>query len=82
MIASLVATLKIDGGLQLEETLGQLRQRTEIEIGQLYGHRLPITLEAAGTYEMEALTQWVQGLEGVVFVDIIFASLDSSGAGE
>ena len=82
MIASLVATMKQDEGSSYEDTLNQLRERTEIETGQLYGARLPITIEAESTGELELLTRWVQDLSGILHVDIIFASFEPSVVGE
>ncbi len=82
MIASLVATLKQAEGSSFEDTLNRLRQRNEIEIGQIYGARLPLTIEAESTQELELLTQWVQGLNGILHVDIVFASFEPSVVGE
>ena len=82
MIASLVATLKQDEGSSFEDTLMRLRQRKQIETGQLYGARLPMTIEAEDTHELESLTQWVQDLKGILHVDIIFASFEPSVSGE
>lgn len=81
MIASLVATLKQEEDSSFEKTLNQLRERKEIEIGQIYGVRLPLTIEAESTEELELLTQWVQGLNGILHVDIIFASFEPSVVG-
>ena len=82
MIASLVATLKAGQEFSFERTLEQLHQRTEIEIGPLCGDRLPITIEAEDTMELESLTKWVQDLSGILHVDIVFASFETSTAGE
>ena len=82
MIVSMVATLKRGEEFSLTKTLAQLHQRTEIETGQLCGDRLPITIEAEDTVELESLTQWVQDLSGILHVDIVFASFETSLAGE
>lgn len=82
MIASLVATLKQEEASSFENTLNQLRERSEIEIGPMYGVRLPLTIEAKSTKELELLTQWVQGLIGILHVDIVFASFEPSVVGE
>ncbi len=82
MIASMVATLKRGDKFSFERTLEQLHQRLEIETGQLCGDRLPITIEAEDTVELESLTKWVQDLSGILHVDIVFASFESSLAGE
>ena len=82
MIASLVATLKWEEGASYENTLNQLGERTEMETGQLYGTRLPIIIEAQSTEELESLTRWVQDLNGILHVDIIFASFEPSAVGE
>ncbi len=82
MIASMVATLKRGEELSFSWTLEQLRQRREIETGQLCGDRLPMTIEAADTTELELLTKWVQDLFGILHVDIVFASFETPLAGE
>ncbi len=82
MIASMVATLKRGEELSFHWTLEQLHQRTEIELGQLCGDRLPMTIEAKDTMELESLTKWVQDLSGILHVDIVFASFETPLAGE
>ncbi len=82
MIASLVATLKQDEDSSFENTLNPLRERKEIELGQIHGVRLPLTIEAESTEKLELLTQWVQGLNGILHVDIIVAFFEPSVVGE
>ena len=76
MIAGMVVTLKPGEDSNHEDTLEQLRQRSEIETGQLFGARLPLTIEATDADELNSLTTWLKDLNGIVHVDIVFASVE------
>ncbi len=82
MIASLVATLKWADGSRFEDTLNRLQHRMGIEMGQRFGVRLPMTIESESTEGLVSLTQWVQDLDGILHVDIVFASFEPPAIGE
>ena len=77
MIASAVAIVNIDEVAFKQATLDALKSRDEIEVGLLYGNRLPLVIEADGTHELEAITRWIQELEHVLHVDVVFSSCEA-----
>ena len=76
MIASAVAILNIGDETSTQATLSVLESRDEIEVGVLYGNRLPLVIEADGAQELEAITRWIQDLECVLHVDVVFSSCE------
>lgn len=82
MIASVVATLHIEDKPALIATLEAMELREEIEIGVRHANRLPLVIEAADAQDLETITRWLQDLESVLFVDVVFSSCESIAESE
>ena len=51
----------------------------DLEAGELTENGLlPITIEADDSEKMEATTRWLQSLQGVEFVDVVFVHFEES----
>ena len=76
MIASVVARLIADPA-KSQAVLDAIKLRPEMEIGELTrGHLLPVTIEADDGELMEQATQWLNSLEDVLFVDVVFVHFE------
>lgn len=76
MISSVIAKLT-----QAEPTLGttvqEIASHPHLEVGELIEKRLlPVTIDAPDHEEMESTTRWLQSLEGVEFVDVVFVHFE------
>jgi nitrate reductase NapAB chaperone NapD len=82
MISSVI--VRLSEFAEVPHLLSQLETCSQIEVGVLVGGRsLPLTLEAHGNHESEALYEWIRHLPGVDFIDIVFVYFDEMvGIGE
>ncbi|MEZ6093423.1 MAG: hypothetical protein R3C03_04175 [Pirellulaceae bacterium] len=78
MISSVIATFDCDLET-LERTKHQIDRNDSCESGELIENRkLPIVVEAIDNQEMETTTRWLQSLDGIEFVDVVFVSLEKN----
>ena len=76
MISSVIAKLNCapTDCLQLTQ---KLSAHPALEVGEIVGgHSLPITIDASGNQETEAITRWMQQLDGISFVDVVFVHFE------
>ncbi|MEX0321373.1 MAG: hypothetical protein AB3N63_04400 [Puniceicoccaceae bacterium] len=62
--------------------LQALRLKPGIELGELQDKWLPLVLETEDEGRSKELVKWVEGLEGVYFLDTVFASVGEGDPGE
>ncbi len=55
--------------------LQALRAKPGIELGELQEKWLPLVLEAEDDGASKELVKWIEGLDGVYFLDTVFASV-------
>ncbi len=53
-----------------------LRDRTEIELGELNEKWLPLVMDTPTEIMSKELLRWIEKLDGVYFVDTVFSSVD------
>ena len=76
MISSVIAKLA-QGKTDLETTVNEIAAHPHLDVGELIDNRmLPVTIDAAGNQETEAMTRWLQSREGVEFVDVVFVHFE------
>ena len=76
MISSVIAKFR-PGQTELAGIVDEISAHPNLEVGALIDDRmLPITIDAADNCETETVTQWLQGREGVEFVDVVFVHFE------
>jgi nitrate reductase NapAB chaperone NapD len=79
MIASVVALIdrqQIDS-IRLNDAV---ESRAGFEVGEACGPKVPLTIEAVDGRELEAATEWLRSLPGVLHVDVIYVNFDEGSA--
>lgn len=56
--------------------LSLLNARKEVELGELQGKYLPLVIDTANEHAGRQLHHWVESLDGVYYVDTVFASVE------
>jgi len=74
-ISSLAITLSRDSALA-EAARRALDTEACIEIGDRVGHRLPVVVDTVDRNEDRRVWEWLNGLDGVEFVDVVFIHFD------
>jgi hypothetical protein len=60
--------------------LQALRAKPGVELGELQERWLPLVVESADEGASKQLIRWIEGLEGVYFLDTVFASVGEASA--
>ncbi len=82
MISSVIAKLSGDRD-SLNRVLARIAAHSAVEAGELIDHRmLPITIETDDNLGMEETTRWLQSLDGVDFVDVVYVHLTSDDSAD
>ena len=77
VISSVIATFDCDLET-LVRTRHQIDRHAALEPGEpVDGRKLPIVMEAADHRELEETTRWLNSLDGIAFVDVVFVHLES-----
>ena len=80
MISSGIARLSSKGG-DFADVLAQLSAHPAIEVGELVNQSsLPLTIEAGSPDELERIHDWIRGLPGIEFMDVVFVFLQDESA--
>lgn len=58
------------------EAVQAIEQHPRIELGELNECWLPVVVDSMGTGDSHDVHEWIQKLEGVDFVDVVFASVE------
>ncbi|WP_018969498.1 hypothetical protein [Rubritalea marina] len=58
------------------EILSQLKSIEEVTVGELVGDSLPVVVEVDSPQQSKMIHRMLEGLDNVVSVDVIFASVD------
>ena len=76
MISSVIA--KLDPTFaDIAQTFEFISQRPGVEMGEVVDERsLPMTIESATSAETEETTRWLQELDGIEFVDVVFVHFE------
>jgi hypothetical protein len=74
-ISGLVVTLSDDPG-RCVPALEAIRRADPFTLGEQFGPRLPLALEAADASASDRWHDWLTHLDGVVKVDVAFVSFD------
>jgi len=61
---------------QARAAIAAIHARAEFTLGELADRWLPLAMEAADEEESERLHDWLRGLEGIEFVDVVHVSFD------
>lgn len=81
LTSGLVITLETTNDAPAPATTHAIGQIDGIELGELQGDRLPAALEAPGQREAKHLVAEIQGIAGVLKVDVVFVHFgDDQGA--
>lgn len=75
MISGLVVTLTSDAKL-VQAVVHSIKEQPALEIGKQKMQRLPLVLETNSPAESQEITDWLQNLPGVEYVDVAFVHLD------
>ena len=76
MISSVIARLG-SNSTNVESLINEITSRGGLEVGELIdGRLLPITIDASNGQDMEATTRWLQELNGIDFVDVVFVHFE------
>lgn len=60
----------------IDEISSQLELLREVSVGELIGRSLPIVVECDSSKESKMIHRRIEGLDDVVSVDVIFASVE------
>lgn len=76
MISSVIAKLvQVEG--MLGTTVQEIADHPGLEVGEIIENRLlPITIDAPSREETESTTRWLQALDGVEMVDVVFVHFE------
>jgi hypothetical protein len=58
-----------------------LRGREGVEIGPCFGRRLAVTGQTGSAAADRALVEWIEGLPGVEWLDVVFVAVDQEEPG-
>lgn len=73
-VNGLLLTLNEDATLA-NDALLLIAGRDDIELGDRTGKWQPIVVESEGTRESHEVHEWLEALEGVYMVDVVFSSV-------
>lgn len=74
-INGLLLTLS-DEDMLVQQALDAIKEHSQLEIGGRSGRWQPLVVESNGTGDSHDIHEWLQALDGVVKVDVIFTSVD------
>ncbi len=72
-ILGLVITLERGPVAERNRTVATLRARSDLDLGEIQGAKLPVVLERASEPEIEPAINALQSAPGVDYVDVVFA---------
>ena len=73
-VNGLLLTLTEDETL-VNDALSLIAKRDEIELGDRTGKWQPVVIETGGTRESHEVHEWLESLDGVYTVDVVFSSV-------
>ncbi len=75
MIASVIALInwQMTDSIRISKTV---EGRVGFAVGEACGAKLPLTIEAIDGSELEAATDWLRSLPGVMHVDVIYVNFE------
>ncbi len=74
-VNGLLLTLTEDKKLT-EVTLSEIRERSDIELGERTDRWQPVVVDSVGTRGSHEAHEWLESLPGVMMVDVIFSSVN------
>ena len=78
MIASVIAKLVGEKDVR-DQAVSDIASHPAMESGQLTEDRLlPVTIDTASEGEMQTVTRWLQSLDGVGFVDVVYVHFENA----
>lgn len=76
MISSVIAKFA-QPGAHVGVAIQEIAAHPQLEVGDLVdGTLLPVTIDAASQAETESTTQWLQSLDAVDFVDVVYVHFE------
>jgi hypothetical protein len=79
-VSGMVLTLSGDAELSAAARAA-VQAHPSIQAGEAAGPRLPIVVDTATQEQTEAVWEWLHGLEGVRFVDLVCADSSEDAGG-
>ncbi|NWK56712.1 hypothetical protein HW115_13900 [Verrucomicrobiaceae bacterium N1E253] len=77
-VNGLLLTLTEDEKLA-QDALLVVAGREDIELGERTGRWQPVVVETEGTRQSHEVHEWLQSVEGVLMVDVVFSSVSEPG---
>jgi len=61
-----------------DEVVRQLEKNEHVELGERNGMWLPVSIESESVRDSHEIHEWIEKLDGVLSVDVVFASVEES----
>jgi len=78
-ISGLLITLS-ENATAAQQAVAAIAKHPSLEVGQCFGRWLPTCLDVCSDREGRAIHQWLESLEGVCFIDVVFVGFDDEGS--